>query len=207
MGSVGVGQAASKSKVVSSKSTRTFTTGVTNPMVKSEKAAAAIAAILSALVTNGTITQAQADAIKAAHIAAAAARGNNRPEKGMRPDNAKRTAIEELVSKTIGIETATIRTRIAAGESLGVIAGAKRAELISVLVADHVKRIDDAVTAGKITAAQAATLKAGLSAHVTAKVDRVGGKRGLGMGGMKGRGGMGASPITPAPAASVTPSA
>lgn len=207
MGSVGVGQAASKSKVVSSKSTRTFTTGVTNPMVKSEKAAAAIAAILSALVTNGTITQAQADAIKAAHIAAAAARGNNRPEKGMRPDNAKRTAIEELVSKTIGIETATIRTRIAAGESLGVIAGAKRTELISVLVADHVKRIDDAVTAGKITAAQAATLKAGLSAHVTAKVDRVGGKRGLGMGGMKGRGGMGASPITPAPAASVTPSA
>lgn len=207
MGSVGVGQAASKSKVVSSKSTRTFTTGVTNPMVKSEKAAAAIAAILSALVTNGTITQAQADAIKAAHIAAAAARGNNRPEKGMRPDNAKRTAIEELVSKTIGIETATIRTRIAAGESLGVIAGAKRAELISVLVADHAKRIDDAVTAGKITAAQAATLKAGLSAHVTAKVDRVGGKRGLGMGGMKGRGGMGASPITPAPAASVTPSA
>lgn len=207
MGSVGVGQAASKSKVVSSKSTRTFTTGVTNPMVKSEKAAAAIAAILSALVTNGTITQAQADAIKAAHIAAAAARGNNRPEKGMRPDNAKRTAIEELVSKTIGIETATIRTRIAAGESLGVIAGAKRTELISVLVADHAKRIDDAVTAGKITAAQAATLKAGLSAHVTAKVDRVGGKRGLGMGGMKGRGGMGASPITPAPAASITPSA
>lgn len=206
IGSVGVGQASAKSKVISSKSTRTSTVGVTNQMVKSEKAAAAIASVLSALVANGTITQAQADAIKAAHIAAAAARGSNRPEKGMRPGNAKRAAVEELVSKTIGVETATIRARIAAGESLGVIAGAKRTELISVLVADHTKRIDDAVTAGKITAAQATTLKAGLTAHVTAKVDRVGGMRGLGMGGKKGKGGMGAAPMTPAPAASATPS-
>jgi hypothetical protein len=96
-----------------------------------------------------------------------------------------------------------------------LIAGAKKAELISVLVADHTKRIDAAVTAGKITAAQATTMKAGLTAHVTAEVDRVGGKRGPAMGGKegkrgkghggKGMGGMGAAPTTPAPA--VTPSA
>jgi hypothetical protein len=76
-----------------------------------------------------------------------------------------------------------VRTRLAAGESLGAIAGAKKAELIAVLVADETKRIDAAVTAGKLTAAQATTLKAGLTAHVTAEVDQVGGKRGPGMGG------------------------
>ena len=62
-------------------------------------------------------------------------------------------------------------------------------------------------------------MKAGLTAHVTAEVDRVGGKRGPGMGGKegkrgqghggkghggKGMGGVGAAPTTPAPA--VTPS-
>ena len=97
---------------------------------------------------------------------------------------------------------------------LGAIAGAKKAELISVLVADETKRIDAAVTAGKLTAEQATTLKAGLTAHVTAEVDQVGGKGGPGMGrgdkggrghGGPGMGGMGAAPTIPAPSA--TPSA
>jgi hypothetical protein len=101
-----------------------------------------------------------------------------------------RVALEALISKTIGVDTATVRTRLAAGESLGAIAGAKKAELIAVIVAEKTKHIDAAVTAGKLTAAQATTLKAGLTAHVTAEVDQVGGKRGLGMGG-PGKGGKG----------------
>ena len=220
VGSIGIGHATSKVKSVSTKVTRTSSTGVANPMAKTAKSEAAIASILTALVAKGTITQAQADAIKADYLAAAAARGNDRLGNGIKPDSAERAALEVLIAKTIGVETATIRTRLAAGESLGLIAGAKKAELISVLVADHTKRIDAAVTAGKITAAQATTMKAGLTAHVTAEVDRVGGKRGPGMGGKegkrgqghggkghagKGMGGMGAAPTTPAPA--VTPSA
>ena len=79
------------------------------------------------------------------------------------------------------------------------------------------------MTAGKLTAAQATTLKAGLTAHVTAEVDQVGGKRGPGMGGPgkdgkggkggkggkdgrghggPGKGGFGAAPKIPAPAGS-----
>jgi hypothetical protein len=104
--------------------------------------------------------------------------------------DADRVALEALISKTIGVDSATVRTRLAAGESLGAIAGAKKAELIAVLVAEKTKHIDAAVTAGKLTAAQATTLKAGLTAHVTAKVDQVGGKRGPGMGG-PGKGGKG----------------
>ena len=189
MGSVGISQASSKTKVVSTKITRTSANGITNPMAKGGGHAAALAATLSALVAKGTITQAQADAITAAATAAETAkRAAHDADHAAR--DADRVALEALISKTIGVDSATVRTRLAAGESLGAIAGAKKAELISVLVADHTKRIDAAVTSGKLTAAQATTLKAGLTAHVTAEVDQVGGKRGPGMGG-PGKGGKG----------------
>ena len=213
VGSVGIGQAASKAKVVSTKITRTSTNGIANPMAKAGGHAADLAATLSALVAKGTITQAQADAITAAATAAETAkRAAHDADHAAR--DAERAALEALISKTIGVDSATVRTRLAAGESLGAIAGAKKAELITVLVADHTKRIDAAVTAGKLTAAEATTLKAGLTAHVTAEVDQVGGKRGPGMGGPgkggkdgrghggPGKGGFGAAPKIPAPAGS-----
>ena len=226
--SVGVGQASSKVKSVSTKVTRTSSTGVANPMsvnglTRGGGHAADLAATLSALVAKGTITQAQADAITAAATAAQAAKAASRVADHAAMD-AERAATEALISKTIGVDSATIRTRLAAGESLGAIAGAKKAELISVLVADHTKRIDAAVTAGKLTAAQATTLKADLTTHVTAEVDRVGGKGAFGGKGGKGakgangekggrghggrghggpgKGCMGAAPTIPTPTAS-----
>ena len=189
MGSVGISQASSKTKVVSTKTTRTSVNGIANPMAKGGGHAADLAATLSALVAKGTITQAQADAITAAATAAETAkRAAHDADHAAR--DADRVALEALISKTIGVDSATVRTRLAAGESLGAIAGAKKAELIAVLVAEKTKHIDAAVTAGKLTAAQATTLKAGLTAHITAEVDQVGGKRGLGMGG-PGKGGKG----------------
>ena len=217
IGTVGVGQAASKTKVVAVKTTRTSSNGIANPMANVNRPEDAIASVLAALVTKGTITQAQADAVKAAFAAAAPVRGGDGPGKGMGPMNADRAALEALIAKTIGIDSAALQTRLAAGESLGAIAGAKKADLIAVLVADETKRIDAAVTAGKLTAAQATTLKAGLTAHVTAEVEEVRGMGGPAMGGMgKGErggrghggpemGGMGKAPKIPAPTA--TPSA
>jgi len=211
VGSVGIGQAASKAKVVSTKITRTTSNGIANPMAKGGGHAADLAAMLSALVAKGTITQAQADAITAAATAAETAKRAAKDAIHAVKD-AERAAFEALISKTIGVDSATIRTRLVAGESLGAIAGAKRADLIAVIVADKTKHIDAGVTAGKLTAAQATTLKAGLIAHVTAEVDSVGGKRGPGMGhkegkggrghGGPGKGGMGAAPTIPAPTAS-----
>ena len=215
IGSVGISQAASKTKVVSTKITRSSANGIANPMAKAGGHAADLAATLSALVAKGTITQAQADAITVAATAAETAKRAAKDADHATKD-ADRVALEALISKTIGVDSATVRTRLAAGESLGAIAGAKKAELIAVLVANETKRIDAAVTSGKLTAAQATTLKAGLTAHVTAEVDRVGGKRGPGMGGPgkggkgekdrrghrgPGKGGFGAAPTIPAPAA------
>ena len=131
-------------------------------------------------------------------VGTASAHGNGAKSTAERVANkaaheAERAAFEALIAKTIGVDAAVIKTRLAAGETLGAIAGTKKAALIDVIVADKTKHIDAAVTAGKLTAAQATTMKAGLVAHVTAEVDSVRGpKGGPGMGGHKGhKGGKG----------------
>ena len=134
-----------------------------------------LAATLAAMVAKGTITQAQADAVLAAANAARAAADAMRPAK---PDHAARLA---LIATTIGVDAAAIQTRLAAGETLAAIAGAKKDALIAALVADETKRIDAAVAAGQMTAAQATVKKTNLTAHVTAEVNSVrpmGGKLG-----------------------------
>jgi hypothetical protein len=166
------------------KSTRTVVTKsitkVSQPGVNARSLggpAAALDGILSGLVTKGTITQVQADAIKAAVLSAAETARANRPAKVGGPD---RAAMDALISSTLGITSATIKSRLLAGETLAAIAGDKKDAVIAVLVAEHSKRIDSKVAAGKITAAQADALKANLVAHVTQEISSVKGKRGYG---------------------------
>ena len=182
-GSIGVAGAASKaSQKVSVTKSSTKVAGQAG--VGPEQA---LATILKDLVTKGTLTQAQADAVTAAAAAAKAAHDANLPmgPKGG-PLDADRAAMEALVSTTIGVDSATIKSRLQAGESLAQIAGAKKDALIAALVAEKTKQINAAVTAGKLTAAQATEMKANLVAHVTEEVNEVGGKGPKG-----GRGGHG----------------
>jgi hypothetical protein len=122
------------------------------------------------------------------------------PNGGARPDFA---ATLSLISSTIGVDAATIQKRLAAGETLGAIAGAKKDALIAALVADETKNIDAAVTAGKLTAAQATTLKSNLTQHVTDEVNSTrpvgpmgGGIGGRGHGGPNGGAAGGTTPLT-----------
>jgi hypothetical protein len=189
-GTVGISTAASKTtKATVTRVTTARTTSGANDMAKGH--GAEIAAVLAGLVTKGTITQAQADAITAALTAAETAEHANDPQGGVegqgRPDQAATLAI---ITSTIGLDAATIQKRLAAGETLGAIAGSKKDVLIAALVADESKRIDAAVTAGKLTAAQATTMKSTLTAHVTDELNstRPAGPMGGGMGG-RGHGG------------------
>ena len=165
--------------------------GVANPMAANpgKGPEANFQTVLSGLVSKGTITQAQADAVLAALIAARPAKDDN---DGVRPDkatmDAHRAAQEALVASTIGLDAATIKSRLAAGETLAAIAGAKKDALITALVAFETKEIDARVTAGTLTVAQATSMKADLTAHVTAAINAVGGK------GMGPKGGMGKGP-------------
>jgi polyhydroxyalkanoate synthesis regulator phasin len=145
--------------------------------------AAALDNILTGLVSKGTITQVQADAIKTAVIAAAETAKANRPAKVDGPD---RAAMDALISTTLGIDSATIKSRLKAGETLAAIAGSKKDALIAALVAEHTKKIDAKVAEGKITSEQATTLKANLVAQVTQEISEVKGKGKHGHGGPLG---------------------
>jgi hypothetical protein len=157
---------------------------------------AAKATVLTELVKAGTITQAQADAIaKKFDEFKATMDANKGANKAAR--DAHHAAVEALVASTLGIDAATIKTRLQAGETLGAIAGAKKPALITALVALETKEIDARVTSGTLTAAQATSLKANLTDHVTKMVDSVKGpKDGKGP---KGHKGMGKGPKPPRP--------
>jgi len=199
-GTVGVSTAATKATRIS----------ITNPGANGVKGPRGIdlATTLSALVAKGTITQVQADAILAAADAARAAVETLKPVKLEKPTKAEKDAQLVLISTTIGVDTATIKSRLAAGETLATIAGAKKDALIAALVAYQTKRIDAAVTAGKITAAQATILKDRLLTHITEDVNEVrpanpkgaheGAKEGRGHG---GKGESGPEPTSPTPTA------
>ena len=152
--------------------------------------------VLAALVTKGTITQVQSDAITAALVAAkvaakaayeaekvareaakAAEKAFNKAANALQNDG-NHSAREALIALTIGMDVKVLHSRSKAGESLATIAGAKKDALIAALVLDQTKRIDAFVAAGKITVAQATILKAGLVANVTAEVNAAGDKNG-----------------------------
>jgi len=132
--------------------------------------------ILAELVKAGTITQVQSDAISKKFDDAKAAMESKRAER-----DARRAAVEALVATTIGVDAATIKSRLAAGETLAAIAGAKKDALISALVAQATKEIDARVAAGKMTPAQATAAKADLTKKVTSRVESTKGPKGFGL--------------------------
>ena len=117
------------------------------------------------MVANGTITQSQADAITKAAEAARAA--------GKAKFDKDRAALDSIITSTLGISLDTLKTRIKAGETLAAIAGDKKDALINALIAEINKQIDAAVSAGKLTAAQATAQKAKTTERVTNMVNNI----------------------------------
>ena len=152
---------------------------------------------IDAAVTAGKLTAAQATTLKAnltAHVTAEVNEAGHMGRMGGPKDGGFKHADKEaVVTATLGIDATTLRSRLAAGESLATIAGAKKDALIAALVTEETKQIDAAVTAGKLTAAQATTLKSNLTAHITDEVNEAGhmGRKGGPMGGKDGKGGRG----------------
>ena len=130
-----------------------------------EKGEKRISSMLSGLVSNGTITQSQADAI------IKAAEGMRAATKSIR--DANRTALDSVITSTLGISLDTLTSRLKAGETLSSIAGDKKSALITALAAEINKQIDAALAAGKITADQATAQKAKSIERVTNMVNNV----------------------------------
>ncbi|CAB5068875.1 MAG: hypothetical protein F2934_12865 [Actinobacteria bacterium] len=137
---------------------------------------------LAPLVTDGTITEAQADKVITAIESAAPARKRRGGGPGL-----------EAAATAIGITSDALRTELGTTKSLADVAQAHNVDVqkvIDALVADATKHIDQAVTDGKITAAQATAKKATLVERITTRVNTVG-MPGRGPGG-RHRGGHGA---------------
>jgi hypothetical protein len=130
-----------------------------------EKGEKRISSMLSGLVSNGTITQSQADAI------IKAAEGMRAASKSIK--DANRTALDSVITSTLGISLDTLTSRLKAGETLSTIAGDKKSALITALAAEINKQIDAALAAGKITADQATAQKAKSIDRVTNMVNNV----------------------------------
>ena len=124
---------------------------------------------LKGLVSNGTITQAQADKV-ASTLASELpmGRGGHGPRGGLGPD---------VVAKALGITVDELRAGHEAGKTLAQIAadkGISKADLISKLVAAAKAQLAADVKAGLLTQAQADERSSTLAARITEMVDRVG---------------------------------
>lgn len=122
---------------------------------------------LDDLVTDGVITDEQADAV-AAHLAE---RVPDRPGRGEGPRGHR--ANFEIVTALLGIDAETLRTELKAGATLAEVAeanGVSTDELVDALVADAMKHLDVAVENGRIDQAEADERAADLEERITERV-------------------------------------
>jgi hypothetical protein len=135
---------------------------------------AAIKDALKGLVTEKTLTQAQADKVAETLDQKLPQRGPGHRGPGG-PGPARLGPLE--VAKVLGLTPAELRTQLEAGKTLAQIAqskGISKSALIAGLVKEAEADLARAVTNGRLSQAQADTIKSTLTARITEKVDRVG---------------------------------
>jgi ribosomal protein S20 len=138
----------------------------------------AAVAVASGLVVGGVaggyvISQAATSSPSASASPSTAAPHNGHPGfAGGGP--AARTQDMQQVAGAIGVTTTQLQTEMSAGKTIAVIAkehNIDAATVVSTLVTDENSEIDDAVTAGTITSAQAAQMKTQTTQRVTDMVN------------------------------------
>ncbi len=123
---------------------------------------------LSGLVSDGSITQAQADEV-ATVIAETRPEGGRGGHGGGRIDRA-------AAATALGITEDELQAQTEAGKTLADIAdaeGVEQADLVAALVQAEQARLDAAVASGDLTQAQADERAAGLEERITASLDDV----------------------------------
>jgi len=149
---------------------------------------------LTGLVTDGTITQKQADKVASSLDQKLPRPG---PSDGWRGMGMRGLMGEvDAVAKTLKLTSQQLIDQLRSGKTLAQIAKAHRVSadtVINQIVKDATVKIDAAVKAGRITQAQATQVEASLKQRVTAFVSNGGPMHGMGggrmgMGGSMGRG-------------------
>jgi hypothetical protein len=126
---------------------------------------------LKELVADGTITQAQADAIMAKMKSKA---GQGHGDMGGRGGFGKMQDFGKTAAEAIGIDVQTLMTELKGGKSLADVARAHNVDpqkVIDALVAKANAEIDKAVADGKLPADKAADAKAKTTERITGMVN------------------------------------
>jgi hypothetical protein len=127
---------------------------------------------LEQLVTAGTLTQAQADAVTTALEAA-------RPEGGPGgggPGRGRGGPGLTVAAKALGVSAADLRTALQSGKTIADVASTRNVDLqtvIDAIVASEKEHLAQAVTAGKLTQAEADERAANASERATNMVNGV----------------------------------
>lgn len=128
-------------------------------------------ALTSVLITGSATALANASSTKNKDMRSMASAKSKYP--GSKDKHVHIANRVSVITTTLGIDAATLKSRLAAGESLAVIAGAKKDALVTALIAEHTKQIDARLAAGKLTADQAKSMKDALADHVNKEINRV----------------------------------
>ena len=147
--------------------------------------------VLKPLVDDGTITQAQADKVIAAIVAARPVDGPGGPGGHRGPggpggfEGRIFGAGLDVVATTLGITTDEVRTALESGQTIADLAvskGKTAQDVIDAVVAEATTKINAQVTAGNLTQAQADKLIANLPTIAADFVNNVAGPGGKGFG-------------------------
>lgn len=142
-----------------------------------------IAEELAGLVSDGTLTQEQADKVASTLAEAAPGRGPGGPGHGHGPGGGPgglggvlREGLDTAAG-TLGLEEDVLRDRLRDGETLGEVAdaeGVARDDLVSALVTRAQELLADAVADGDLTQERADEISSGLTEKITEGLDRSG---------------------------------
>jgi len=158
---------------------------------------ASIKEALAGLVTDGTLTQAQADSVASTIAESAPLRGPGGPGGHGGHGGVGRGIDLSVAAEALGVTEEDLRAAGEAGKTLADVAaeqGAEQDVLVDALVAAAQERLATAVEEGRITQEQADVRSADLEARITESLDDVclpGG------GGHGPRGGLGEAPVAP----------
>lgn len=142
-----------------------------------------IAEELAGLVSDGTLTQEQADKVASTLAEAAPGRGPGGPGHGHGPGGGPgglggvlREGLDTAAG-TLGLEEDVLRDRLRDGETLGEVAdaeGVARDDLVAALVTRAQELLADAVADGDLTQERADEISSGLTEKITEGLDRSG---------------------------------
>ncbi|MEO8694960.1 MAG: hypothetical protein ABI658_15645 [Acidimicrobiales bacterium] len=153
---------------ISGAQTSTTTPSTTTTDAKPDRSAQ-LQETLKPLVDNGTLTQAQLDAVVGALKAAEPAGGHRGGPRGGGADLS-------VAATTIGVTADELRTALQSGQSIADVATAKGVApqaVIDAMVAAMNQRLAESVTAGKLTQAKADELAATAATRIADVVNGV----------------------------------